>query len=40
MLSADYVVGLTDGEGSFTIYPRPPGGSRVAEVSKWNAIII
>ena len=28
MLSADYVVGLTDGEGSFTIYPRPPGGSR------------
>lgn len=28
MLSADYIVGLTDGEGSFTIYPRPPGGSR------------
>lgn len=28
MLSAEYVVGLTDGEGSFTVYPRPPGGSR------------
>lgn len=28
MLSADYIVGLTDGEGSFTVYPRPPGGSR------------
>ena len=28
MLSADYVVGLTDGEGSFTVYPRPPGGCR------------
>lgn len=24
MLSADYIVGLTDGEGSFTVYPRPP----------------
>ncbi|MBU4274817.1 LAGLIDADG family homing endonuclease [Patescibacteria group bacterium] len=28
MLSADYIVGITDGEGSFTVYPRPPGGSR------------
>jgi len=28
MLSADYIVGLTDGEGSFTVYLRPPGGSR------------
>ena len=24
MLSANYIVGLTDGEGSFTIYLRPP----------------
>lgn len=24
MLSADYIVGLTDGEGSFTAYIRPP----------------
>ena len=24
MLSADYIVGLTDGEGSFTVYLRPP----------------
>ncbi len=24
MLSEDYVVGLTDGEGSFTVYVRPP----------------
>lgn len=24
MLSADYIVGLTDGEGSFTVYIRPP----------------
>jgi len=24
MLSKDYVVGLTDGEGSFTVYIRPP----------------
>ena len=24
-LSADYIVGLTDGEGSFTIYLQPPG---------------
>lgn len=24
MLSADYIVGLTDGEGSFTAYLRPP----------------
>ena len=23
-LSADYIVGLTDGEGSFTVYLRPP----------------
>ena len=28
MLSASYIVGLTDGEGSFTVYPRPPGGRR------------
>lgn len=24
MISADYVAGLTDGEGSFTVYIRPP----------------
>ena len=24
MLSGDYIVGLTDGEGSFTVYPRAP----------------
>ena len=24
MLSSDYIVGLTDGEGSFTAYIRPP----------------
>ena len=24
MLSRDYIIGLTDGEGSFTIYIRPP----------------
>jgi len=24
MLSRDYIVGLTDGEGSFTVYVRPP----------------
>ena len=24
MLSTDYIVGLTDGEGSFTVYIRPP----------------
>ena len=24
MLSKDYIVGLTDGEGSFTVYIRPP----------------
>lgn len=27
MLSADYVVGLTDGEGSFCVYLRPPAKS-------------
>lgn len=26
-LSADYIVGLTDGEGSFTVYLRPPSKS-------------
>lgn len=30
-LSADYIVGLTDGEGSFTVYLRPP--------SKWEGSI-
>jgi hypothetical protein len=30
MLSEDYIVGLTDGEGSFTVYPR------ASEVSTWN----
>lgn len=31
MLSADYIVGLTDGEGSFTIYIRPPNKKQEAK---------
>lgn len=31
MLSADYIVGLTDGEGSFTVYIRPPDKKRGAK---------
>jgi len=30
MLSEDYIVGLTDGEGSFTVYLRP------SKISNWN----
>jgi len=30
MLSKDYIIGLTDGEGSFSIYPRP------SKVSSWH----
>jgi hypothetical protein len=28
MLSKDYIVGLTDGEGSFSVYLHPPKGKR------------
>lgn len=28
MLSPDYIVGLTDGEGSFSIFLHPPRGKR------------
>ena len=31
MLSADYIVGLTDGEGSFTVYLHPP-----RKIGKYN----
>ena len=31
MLSADYVVGLVDGEGSFTVYIRNPDSSKIVK---------
>ena len=30
-ISADYIVGLTDGEGSFTVYVRDPRSSKVVK---------
>ncbi len=34
MLSKDYIVGLTDGEGSFTFYVRPP--SKKYQAKSWR----
>ena len=34
MLSKEYIVGLTDGEGSFTVYLRPP--SRKYQAKHWR----
>jgi len=36
MLSADYIVGLTDGEGSFSVFLHPPKGKRAKETQYYR----
>ena len=36
MLSEDYIVGLTDGEGSFSVFLRPPEGKRAKETQYYR----